>query len=133
MPHASSRFAVGHTHEATCPQCKRRFMKTEEWVFRYTIHNHLECLCSWSCLREAEKAHQAALEEKRKRREHIGQYNSRQLTDDEKCVIRDMYIDGDEIKEICDTLGRSYHAVSDYIRSIYGICSSPERRKLVTE
>ena len=39
--------AVGMTQEVTCPECKRRFLRSAEWGYG--------SYCTWHCLREAEK------------------------------------------------------------------------------
>lgn len=39
--------AVGMSQEVTCPECKKRFLRSAEWGYG--------SYCTWHCLREAER------------------------------------------------------------------------------
>lgn len=121
-----NRYAVWHTKPAVCTHCGHMFDKTPDWSL---VDSRQRCYCSWSCLRNAEKAKaQAELEAMAIRAEKRKQ-NPRFLSDEERDRIFRMYEQGYSVTEIAKETARSNFSITNAIKARYGVYIAPERKK----
>ena len=84
--------------ERRCPICKRKFIPTNEWVYK----TKTVLYCSWHCLRAAQRAKEGT---------------SQLLTDKQKTEILDRLRSQKSCRTIADEMGISIKTVQ-YIRRL---------------
>ena len=87
---------------AVCPECKKHFGTTEEWVYKYGKR----FFCSWTCYRAAEK--RRAEQARQRRRTDSQRYDLDELT-------RRLQ-QGESLRRIAEEYGTTYPALQSWVK-----------------